>query len=326
MIKVLYLPLNFGQIIQEGNYDAFREAGCHLDVFDYYTIYLNNNKNINKVRELFINVVKKVKPDLLFMQIQHTNIINGVTVNKAKRLNPNMVVSNWTGDSRGFVPKTYKDVARVSDYNFISSTGQLDMFRKEIDKPVNYLQIGYNPKLYYPDPKPNNNFTWDCIFVANHNPKEKYPGTRERTRTCELLRNKFRERFCLYGDGWSRKLRSKGSIDQKVLATTYHKSKVLISVSHFNDIDHYFSDRLLMCMASGRPTISYRFPKYESYFANKGDLVIANTIQEIGDKVDWLINNPDMADFIGRSGAAKVFAEHTYLSRVNELLKMVGLR
>ena len=121
-------------------------------------------------------------------------------------------------------------------------------------------------------------------------------------------------------------MESKGSIDQKVVAQAYHNSFCLLSVSHYNDLNHYFSDRLLMCMASGRPTVSLKFPKWQSYFTNMGDIVIANSVEDIPNKVRWLLSNPERAAMIGRAGAEKIRAEHTYLSRVNELLEMVGLK
>ena len=118
----------------------------------------------------------------------------------------------------------------------------------------------------------------------------------------------------------------KSSVDQKRVASMYHKSFCSISVSHFNDINHYFSDRLLMCLASGRPVISLRFPGWKSYFTDMCDLVIADSVEQIPQKVEMLKANPELAEFIGRSGAAKVFAEHTYYSRVVELLEMTGLK
>jgi spore maturation protein CgeB len=96
-------------------------------------------------------------------------------------------------------------------------------------------------------------------------------------------------------------------------------------VSHYNDLDHYFSDRLLMCLASGRPTIALRFPKWETYFTNMCDLVIVDSINDIPDAVQMLKDNPELANYIGQQGAAKAFAEHTYYSRVKELLNVVGL-
>jgi len=228
---------------------------------------------------------------------------------------------------RSYVPPTFLRVAKVADYNFISSTGQLELFRKRLGKPVHYWQIGYNPRLYHPEePRRNANFGFDCIFIGHHNKREKYPGAPQRIETCRLLRKTFGARFGLYGHHWSRDLRSKGSVDQKKVSALYHKSFCSISVSHFNDINHYFSDRLLMCMASGRPVVSLRFPNWQSYFTDMCDLVIADSIEDIPQKVRMLKANPKLADYIGRSGAEKVFAEHTYYSRVIELLEMVGLR
>ena len=326
MIKVLYLPLNFGDVVQTGVYDAFREAGVQLEVFDFFHIYQSNRKRKNLVRDMLLKKALGFKPDLIHMQIQHTSIIDANTIRNIKKRLPNTIITNWTGEVRIYVPKSYRDVAKYCDYNLISSTGQVDMFQKALGKPVKYWQIGYNPKLYFPARKPSNNFVWDACFVANYNAKESYPGKAARERVSMLLKSQFRDRFCLYGGSWPRKFHSKGSLDQKRLAQAYHKSVCAISVSHFNDLNHYFSDRLLMCMASGRPTVSLKFPKWESYFTDNCDLVMADSVDDIPKKVRWLKNNPDIASYIGKSGAEKVRAEHTYFSRVNELLDIVGLK
>ncbi|KKN72161.1 hypothetical protein LCGC14_0413730 [marine sediment metagenome] len=315
-----------GDVIQKGVYDAFREAGCDLEVFDYFAIYQNNKMRIHTVRQQFYNKALEYKPDLIHMQIQHTRVIDNRIVSKIKRALPKTIITNWTGDVRNAVPNTFKNIANVADYNFISSTGQLEMFKREIKKDVKYLQIGYDPKLYYPGTVLKSNFEWDCIFIANNNTKEGYPGRTARTQTCSGLRSVFGDRFALFGNGWPKGFKSKGSIDQKRAASAYHKSVCAVSVSHYNDLDHYFSDRLLMCMASGRPTISLKFPKWESYFTNNCDLVMADSVDDIANKVRYLKQNPELASYIGKSGAEKVLAEHTYTSRINDLLSIIGLK
>lgn len=239
---------------------------------------------------------------------------------------PRCIVTNWTGDVRNYVPKSFKRIASVSDYNLISSTGQLNQFKKEIGKEIKYWQIGVDPKLYHPSAESRTKFKWDAIFIANNNTKESYPGRDDRERVCKQFQSEFGSRFCLYGSGWPKVLKAKGSLDQKVVTQAYHKSFCLLSVSHYNDLNHYFSDRLLMCMASGRPTISLKFPKWESYFTDMGDIVMADSVEQMIHKARWLLKNPERAAMIGRSGAEKILAEHTYLSRINELLEMVGLR
>jgi hypothetical protein len=38
-----------------------------------------------------------------------------------------------------------------------------------------------------------------------------------------------------------------------------------------------------------------------------------------------LKNNPDFASFIGRNGAAKAFAEHSYVSIAKQLFSIIGV-
>lgn len=326
MTKVLYLPLNYGDVTQNGVCDAFKDAGCNLKVFDYFYIYEAHRRTKSTVRKKLLEVAMEFKPDLIHMQIQHTNVIDANTINKIKRALPKCKISNWTGDVRNYVPSSFIKISKSADYNFISSTGQQDMFKKQVGKPVHYWQIGYDPKLYYPDKHPTGKFKYDVMFIANNNTKEGYPGRGAREKTCKLLRQAFGDRFCLHGNGWPKSIKSNGSVDQKKVGQAYHKSLCTVSVSHYNDLNHYFSDRLLMCLASGRPTISLKFPKWESYFTNMCDLVIANSIEDIVSQVKFLKKNRDLAEYIGMSGAHKAFSEHTYLSRVYELLDTVGLR
>ncbi len=283
-----------------------------------------HSKNPRKIREQFIEEAKQFKPHLLHLQIQHTSVIDANTIRAIKTQLPNCIITNWTGDVRNYIPHTYRRIAEIADFNLISSTGQIEMFKESIKKNIYYWQIGYNPKLYYPL---SEDFTpkHDAVFIGHHTNKEKYPGAPQRIQVCNLLREKFGPKFLLFGNGWPKRLKTKGSVDQRAVAKIYRDSVCNISVSHYNDLDHYFSDRLLMCMASGRPVVALKFPKYESYFTNMCDLVLVDSIQEIPDVVMMLKNNPELASYIGKSGAAKVLAEHTYHSRVKELLNLVGL-
>ncbi|MDP2685284.1 MAG: glycosyltransferase [bacterium] len=322
----MFLPLNFGDIVQRGVEDSFRDLGCELNVFDYFSIYESNRRKAGVVRQQFVQRVSEFRPDLIHMQVQHTTIIDDKTVLQIKRAFPKTIIVNWTGDVRNAVPDTFKSIGRASDYNLISSTGQLEMFNRAIGKPVQYLQIGYDPKLYYPDSATRTEFEWDCVFIANNNTKEGYPGRHAREVTCKLLQAAFGSRFALFGHGWPKNFKSRGTLDQKKAASAYHRSLCSISVSHYNELDHYFSDRLLMCLASGRPTIALEFPKWDSYFTNNCDLIIATSPEDIVSKVKSLKNNIQLANYIGKSGAEKVLAEHTYLSRMRELLDMVNLK
>jgi spore maturation protein CgeB len=284
-------------------------------------------KNPNKIRDNLFDEAQAFKPHLIHLQIQHTSIIDATTIRRIKTALPQTIITNWTGDVRNYVPHTYRRIAEVSDYNFISSTGQVEMFKEGVGKDIRYWQIGYNPALYGPPESPAQvkDLKYDAVFIGHFTKKEDYPGSNDRVETCRLLRERFEDRFLLFGSGWPRNLKSKGSVDQRSVSKIYQQSVCSVSVSHYNDLDHYFSDRLLMCMASGRPTVALRFPKWETYFTNMCDLVIVDSIKDIPDAVQMLKDNSELANYIGQQGAAKAFAEHTYYSRVKELLNVLGL-
>lgn len=324
MTKILFAPLNYSSVVQTGWYDAFRETGAALEIFDYMNMYQSNRRRVHPIRQQFLNKAMRFKPDLIFLQIQHTSVIDQGTLKKIKQQLPKTKIVNWTSDVRSSIPETYKKVALVSDLNLIPSTGQLEMYRKNIPKPVDYLQIGYNPELHYPEGSPRQRFKWDVSFIAHFNRKDKHPLSAERERLVRALRSNFGDRFALYGDGWRRSCKSYGSINQKSVNAIYHNSVCVVSWSHYL-LKHYFSDRLLMAMASGRPVISQKFSGWESYFAHRGDILMADSVPQVVQWVRWCLKNPEQATFIGQQGARKVKCEHTYGSRIKELFDKLSL-
>lgn len=325
-IKVLYLPINFGSNIQTGPVAAFRQLGHEVQVFDYFEHYHNAGSNQRNVRTMLIEVAKRFKPDLVYCQIQHTVIIDAATLQAIRTYCPGVKIVQYSIDVRDHIQAPYFSVSKICDMNLICSTGQIEMYRSNGVPNVHYLNVGYDSDLYVPEVEPKESYEFDVTFVANVNNIENYPDAKNRSDSVYALRKEFGSKFGLYGWGWPKAAGSLGSIDiHKVFALAYSRSFCNISISHFNNIDHYFSDRLLHCMASSRPCVSLSFPGINSYFVDKQDLLIAHNPDDIVNKVKWLLDNKDKANLIGINGSNKVFAEHTYYSRIKEMLEMVGL-
>ena len=132
----------------------------------------------------------------------------------------------------------------------------------------------------------------------------------------------FGDRFGLFGNGFAN---ANGSVENRRANSIYNDSICCISISNFNNVAHYFSDRLLHCLGSGRPTISWYFPGIEDYFVEGEDLLIARSIGNLIDKIKWCKNNIEEANRIGSNGYRKVMREHTFTSRVLELLTFTNL-
>ena len=318
MVKVLYLPLN-GSIVQTGMYDAFKACGVDLTIFDFYK---KNKRNKAATRRDFLNTVKRVQPDLIHMQLQFTSIINGSTLIEAKKICPNTIITNWTGDIRKNVPGEFVDASRGVDISLISSVGQIDLYKSKLhNKDVRYWQIGYNPKLYFPQNKKN--FKYDLSFVASKYKNNLFPDAALRTNAAQHLLKRHKDKFGLFGGGWGKKNKS---IAQSAVNGVYADSFAVLSISNFNSEYLYFSDRLLMCLASGRPTISWTFPGWEAYFSDMENIVMVSSVDEIDKKLAWLKANPKRANEIGKAGAETALREHSYFNRAAELLRMVGLQ
>jgi hypothetical protein len=319
-MRVLYLPLNNLEIKQEGMYDAFRRAGVELHIYDYYVKHLQRQKS-HVINDEFLKEVERLKPDLIHCQLQFTGVIYGETLRRAKNISPNSIITDWTGDIRIGVEGPFIDASRGTDWSLISSVGQLELYRKHLHCPnVDYWQIGYNPAYYFE--KNNKEFKYDISFVAA-NYKSMFPDAPLRTQAVSLIRDNRDIRFGLFGSGWTP---SVPSITQKQANDVYNDSLCCLSISNFNDVYLYFSDRLLMCLASGRPTLCYRFPGWEHYFTHMKDIIIINNLSEIPNYVRMLKSDTKLADSIGKAGAELARREHTYFSRTLELLRKVGLK
>lgn len=318
MVKVMYLPIN-GEVEQEGMYDAFRESGVELMIFDYYRKFLQT-KNKKDIKQQFVSIAKEFKPDLLHMQLQFMDVITSEDLNEVRKVSPKTIITDWTGDIQKDVPWTFAEHSKGTDISLISSVGQLGMYRKACTGDVRYWQIGYNPKWYYPMNKTE--FKYDLIFAASKYKDNEFPDARLRTEWVTHFQGSLSNKFGLFGHRWSKTK----SVQQKQMNALYNDSFAVLSINNFNDVDMYFSDRLLMCMATGRPCISYRFSGWEQYFTNMRNIVIVHSKEEVLEKLKWLKEHPQEASAIGRAGSEIVRREHTYFCRAQELLRMVGLK
>lgn len=313
MLKVLYLSL--GE--QTGTYNAFREVGVQLQIFDYWSSWLQF-KNREKIKQDFLNMVKTFQPHLIHMQLQFTGLVDAATLHEARKLCPGVILTNWSGDVRAVAQNEFTSVANAVDYSLISSTGQLEMYKNAGCPNVKYWQIGYDPKVAYPMSKTE--FKYDISFLGN-NYGATFPDGPVRFSAATVLEQNFGKKFGLFGTGYA----GRRPISHHESNGIYNDSLCVLSISNFNKIDHYFSDRLLLCLASGRPTISWHFPGYESYFVDKRDIFIARSNQDILNIVNFCKNNPVAAAQVGINGYNKVYSEHTFTSRIIELLDMLNL-
>lgn len=315
MIKVLYLPIGS----QPGMADGFRNVGVELKVFDFFSVGERSKEEANRT---FLNHISSFRPDLIHMQLQMTDVITDQSLIKAREILPEAIFTNWTGDIRKTPNMEFVKKSKLVNYSLMSNVGQIEQYRQAGCKNVLYWQIGYDPKACFP--KWNDSFDYDVVFVGNCYRDSMFPDARLRTRIAAKLKEVFKNRCGIFGGGYPSSIKA-NSIGWNEANNVYNRSLCVLSVSNFNDISHYFSDRLLMCLATARPTITYRFPGIESYFAENGDILVARNIDEVVDLVNFCKSNINKANQIGKNGFMRVSAEHSFTSRALELLSITKL-
>jgi spore maturation protein CgeB len=312
MLKVLYLPIGS----QPGTEQAFRNVGVDLRIFDF-TAGPAGNANVN-----FINHVKSFQPDLIHMQLQMTNVITDNSLIKARQIVPNAVFTNWTGDIRKNTCMEFVKKSQHMNYSLLSNVGQIEKYRQAGCKNPVYWQIGYDPVSYFP--KNKKEFAHDVVFVGNNYQKSLFPDAKLRLEIASRVKKHFGARCGIFGSGHPRWMKAR-PVPIEQVNDVYNNSLCVLSVSNFNDVYHYFSDRLLMCIASGRPTITYRFPGIESYFAEGSDILVARNVEQVIELVNYCKSNPQKANEIGINGNRRVKCEHSFTSRIVELLTITKL-
>ncbi len=318
MLKVLYLPLNDATSVQQATYDAFRAVGVDLHICDFHNVWLRT-KSHDAVNNDFLNHVRNVRPHLIHMQLQFTGLLNVETLNKARAICPDVVMTNWTGDCRAEARSEFVNIAKAIDHSLVSSTGQIDLYRKAGATNARYWQIGYEPKNHFPMRKTS--FKYDVAFIAN-NYGTTFPDGKIRSETASFLQGVLGKRFGLFGSGYGNDV---SGLAPSQMNETYNDSVCCLSISNFNSVDHYFSDRLLYCLGSGRPTIAWRFPGCESYFLDGKEIIYVSKREEVLEAINFCKNNPEIASAIGEAGSKRVQREHSFESRILELLNITNL-
>ena len=313
-LRVLYLEL--GE--QQGMRDAFNNIGVDLQIYDYWS-HWQNCKNHSVLKTEFLKRVNDFKPQLIHTQLQFTGLLKDA-LNEARTISPGVILTNWSGDVRANAVQDFIVVGRSVDYSLISSTGQLNMYKNAGLNNIRYWQIGLDPKINYA--KNATEFKYDGVFLGN-NYGGQFPDGRMRNDAVNKCKDVFGNRFGLFGNGYGS--RSGGSIENRKANDVYNESICCVSISNFNNVAHYFSDRLLHCLGSGRPTISWYFPGIEDYFIEGENILIARSMQNLVDKIEWCKNNINDANRIGKNGYDVVMKNHTFTSRALELLNITGL-
>lgn len=311
---------------QKGMTHAFQGVFGRENVaeYDYYD-RVKQTGNIGLVNDEFLDQVLRFKPDWLWLQLQNTEIIRASTIQKVRQALPHCVVSHWMGDARPSVGEYLASICAATHITFLSSIKHIPMYYAAGAPEVRYLQIGLDWEediLQEPEWVPT--FTVpDVVFIGNYY-GDMFPGTPDRVAAVNALMSAG-VNIGVVGSGWDKNhFPVLGSCGVKQQVHIWKRAKVGISVNHFNDAAGYYSDRHLIALASGTPLVCQRIPDLDKDFEAGTELFMFSSREELVERVQQLLRDPELRAKMGAAGRRRVFMEHTWFVRIFDVLQRVN--
>lgn len=279
--------------------------------FDYQSQSFEYGKE--KMRENLLKLADYTKPDLIFLHVQSSEVLDYDTVIKLSAIGFTVL---YTFDCRtteqtewmynyakhlGLVCFSNQDDVQecmrrgILNTMVVQSSCDMDMYRK-LAVPAKYgiVFIGGN----YVDTNLN------------------FPLDTERVGMVDKLVETYHDKFCVMGMGWGKNT-SLVKSPEEIL--TYNKSEIAISHNNFNK-HLYTSDRLWRIMATGTFCLTRHFDGIEQMFQRGVHLDWWHSFGELRDKIDYYLANPEIREQIAQNGMYAVRQNHTWSCRIAEVL------
>ena len=200
-----------------------------------------------------------------------------------------------------------------------------NIFKWEGLEKIQYIGPSINPKKFYYEY--DEQFSYDIVFVGG---VEKAHSNR--IDLLEAIAQKY-DNFVFYGygdkfipDGYILKQKYKGWADVNTIRKLYSSSKVALNLT-LNDMDKNvikgFNTRLVEIPACGGAVqIVKKDEKIDEFFQDNIDLLTFKTQEELFEKIDYILNNPDIKRQISLN-ANKKSSKFLYKNRAKKICNVI---
>lgn len=253
---------------------------------------------INLFKKRLLEIIDYNKPDWIFFQYQYNSIIPPDFFKTIRKIAYNSKISLMSVDMRNNLDENTIKSGKFVDVCF--QKGRINYYK---NKGLNckVLQEGYSDLLFFK--QQNLKKEIDIVFAGSFYPKSNFPGTNERVSIISYL-SKFYN-IKVIGSGWDKILGKKnyiGYFQLENINELYNKSKIVLNINHYNDIEHYWSIRMIEGMASGSLMLTKYIPGLENYFSNHKDIVWFYSLADCMELLKfYLENNEEREKIINKS-------------------------
>lgn len=302
-MKIYHIGLCATPGTNNGLQRAFRNVSEYKEIFTGHPDFNNQ----------IVRDVLSFKPDLVFMQIQTPNIIRLETIVAIKPHCGKII--NFTGDVREPLPNWYIEVGKLIDLTlFVSQTDVA--VSKSMGIKADWLQLGFDETIYNDNVKPVKSA--EIVFTANN--YDHFPLSKFRSDVAKALHYEFKERFQLYGSGWTiPSLDSNASMEKQ--ASIFRGCKIAINCSNYNH-SMYVSDRALKIMGAGAFCLSHTFQDSDNLYKDGEHFAVFDSIPEMIELCYAYLDDDQERNRIAKNGYDLTHKLYTWDCMINNLLKL----
>jgi hypothetical protein len=268
-----------------------------------------------RMQHLLIEEAEKRKPDIIFMHIQSSDVIDLGTF---KRLAEIAFTVNYTFDIRSIEQTEWLyELAGHIGLVCFSNNRDVEICRRRGYNNVMCLQSSCDMDLYKPrEPDSREEI---AIFIGNNTALTplNFPRARERQQMVKMLVDNFPNKFFLFGLGWDSKF-----LMQPEEAAAYQNAAIGICQNQF-DAPLYTSDRLWRVMASGCFCLTEKFEGIHTMFTRGLHLDYWETLDELKEMLGYYLSHPEQVKRIAFNGMNHVRMNHNWTVRIGELMTKV---
>lgn len=316
---------------------VFKEMGYLVDCFFYRTLASPTLNRLGRIYQHIrpcdfvmemnhelVRVVEQVRPDLVFINKGET--IHAETVRKL-RYELGTKVASWYVDSPLWIHNSSQhildslrwfNVAFVFDGYYIPEMKRWGCQRAEV------LSFACDPGIHKTialSEKEKQFYGSDVCFIGSH-----HGSNSDRDR---ILGQLVDYDLKIWGDGWqhsSNPLIRRHWMGQALaiseVAKVYSASKIAVNITYPHSITQP-NMRTFEAPACGILLLNDWLSGLDSFFDLGKEVECYSSVSDLRQKLDFYLANPDAAARIGQAGQLRAHREHTYVSRMEQMVSCV---
>lgn len=318
---VLHCAIDSANYSSDGINKGFIQNGYEVIAFNWQQ-YRFKHGSIESVREEILRLAKLHKPELIFLHIQNSSILDEPTLIELSKIS---FTINYTFDvrSKEDTEWMYKLAPFVGLTLFACKEDTDECISMGIEN-TSYIHSSCDIDIYKPLDLPSHIRSKypEIVFIGNnYEPTNlKFELAQQRVEMVDMLRSSFGERFKEYGLNW----KENKVINPQEEINIYNSCKIVIAQNNFNRYG-YTSDRLFRAMSCGALCLTSHYNGIENDFTKGVHLDWWHTIDYLEELVKYYLEHIELRHQIADTGRVFVIQNHTWANRVYDIKTMIKL-